>query len=195
MNPMDCKDARPLVGAYTDGELSEAQAGPLRQHLMSCQACRNSAQDNQAARRWFRRPASEADEIRELVPAGFAARVARRAFAGDTGEHAPDTLGHLELTPALAAGVPVRRGVTAASESQLGFLIELTGIAAAVLVALTVAFRMREVPSGEPLRADEALSVQEIKDRLGDLNAAEQEAAGPLGESTHQSTPGTPQGE
>ena len=196
MNQFECKDALPLIGAYSDGELSEAQADPLRKHLMSCHACRNSAQANKASRRWFQRPPSA--EAEDLIPAGFAARVARLAFAGETGEHAPDSVGHLEPTPALAAVAPGRAPLPAATRSaplaassrgHIGFLLEVTGIAAAVLVALTVAFRMREVPSGEPLRADQALTVQEIKDRLGELNevaettgAATSEAAAASGQ-------------
>lgn len=178
MNHFDCKNALPLIGAYTDGELSEAQAGPLRKHLMSCHTCRNSAQSNKVSRRWFQQPEDARGE--DLVPAGFAARVAQLAFAGETGEHAPESLGHLELTPSsptpVAAGP---RSTASPSRSQLGFMIEMTGIAAAVLVALTVAFRMREMPSGEPLRAEEILSVEQIKDRLDDLNEAAEALSAP----------------
>ena len=206
MNHFECKDALPLIGAYTDGELSGAQAGPLRQHLMSCPTCRNSAQASKAARRWFQQPlpgeGQPGQRGEDLVPPGFAARVARRAFAGETGEHAPESLGHLELTPAVVAGevraAESRAGVVRPTLSTprglLGFLVEMTGLAAAVLVALTVAFRMREVPSGEPLRADEALSVQEIKDRLSELNAAVEASAGLSPDQSPDQSPGAAPG-
>lgn len=168
MNQIECKDARPLIGAYTDGELSEAQAGPLRKHLLSCHECRNSAQAIKGSKRWF--PRATATETEGLVPAGFAARVARRAFEGDTGEHAaPARVG------VGGATLVVERGD---SRRQLGFLLEVTGIAAAVLVAFSVAFRMREMPTDQVLRADEAMTVQQIKDQLEELNELD-ETTGP----------------
>ena len=71
-----CGDVSALVPGYLDGELSEEQAAPLRRHLLSCPDCRAAAQDLTSLRRWF--PAPEPAG----VPAGFAARVARAAFAG-----------------------------------------------------------------------------------------------------------------
>ena len=56
---MTCNEALPLVWSYLDGELSEAQAAPLRKHLLECNGCRNSAQHGKTLKRWFVR--SEAD--------------------------------------------------------------------------------------------------------------------------------------
>jgi len=152
-----CNDARPLVPSYVDGELSEAQAGPLREHLLDCMDCRGSAQDLKSLSRWF---ASDVEDPNALVPSGFSARVARRAFAGDTGE---------PRHPALSTG---------RESDPVGFVRELTALAAAVLVALAVGFRMQQVPAGERLRADERLTLQEIQERFDALNDTEAEAEG-----------------
>ena len=71
---MQCDDVLPLIAGYLDGELSEAQSGPVRQHLLDCPACRQVTQDQKALKSWFRPTAPVA------APEGFAARVARRAF-------------------------------------------------------------------------------------------------------------------
>jgi hypothetical protein len=158
-----CTDALALVPSYLDGELSEAQAAPLREHLLGCQPCRGSAQDLKGLKRWFVGPAEEAS----LVPTGFAARVARRAFAGDTGE----------------ADAPLPAAAVAPS---LGFVRELTGIAAAVLVALAIGLRMQDRPAGERLQADQRLSFPEVQEQLERLNREDAAAAvkGALGERT-----------
>ena len=75
----DCQNARALVPAYLDGEVSETQASLLRQHLIDCQDCRTQAQDQRSLKGWFV-PLSAAQGGSQEVPSGFAARVARRAF-------------------------------------------------------------------------------------------------------------------
>ena len=75
-----CDRMKTLLSSYVDGELSEEQSAPLRTHLLECRACREATQESKVIRRWF----TEAQEPAE-VPQGFAARVARRAFAGDPG--------------------------------------------------------------------------------------------------------------
>src|SRR6185436_4437001 len=77
---MECIEARPLIPSYLDSELSEAQARPLRKHLLDCPECRALAQGEKNLKRWF------VEEEATAVPRDFAARVARRAFAGDSGE-------------------------------------------------------------------------------------------------------------
>jgi hypothetical protein len=141
------------VPPYLDGELSEAQAAPLREHLLGCQACRGSAQGLKGLKRWF----VPAEDAGELVPAGFAARVARRAFAGDTGERPEAPLPGKALQPVEGG----ERG---------GYIRELTGLAAAALVALTIGLRMQEVPSGESLKADEMMPFAEVQGHLDRLN-------------------------
>jgi hypothetical protein len=161
---MQCQDALPLVPSYLDGELSEAQAAPLREHLLDCQPCRGSAQDLKGLKRWFVPGAA----VEAAVPSGFAARVARRAFAGDTGEHPEAALPERTLRP-VAAGDATR--------AHAGYVRELTGLAAAVLVALTIGLRMQEVPSGERLRADEMMPFSEVQNRLEELNDDEAETS------------------
>ena len=156
---IQCQDALPLVPAYLDGELSEAQAGPLRKHLLSCHPCRSSVQDGKSLKRWFTAAVGEP----VLVPAGFAARVARRAMAGDTGERAdaPES----ELISSIA---PQRDG------RVLQFVLALTAIAAAALLALAVALRHEGLPGTNRLAADESpMPVNEAMQALDRLNEKE----------------------
>lgn len=147
---MECMDALPLVPAYLDGELSEAQAGLLRQHLIGCQTCRTGVQDGKALGRWFVRDADAA------VPPGFAARVARRAFAGDTGRLAPGPL------PAVAEE----------GGRLLQFVLRATAIAAGVLLLLAISLRRQELPAGSALHADDrpAMTVDQIVRELERLD-------------------------
>ena len=150
---MLCRDALPLVPAYLDGEVSEAQAAPLRKHLLSCHSCRNAAQEGKSLARWF-----VADESASavLVPDGFAARVARRAFAGDTGEHWPSAQGaRVEQEGAL-----------------LRFVVHFAAAAAAVMLIVALSIRAEELPRGGQLRADDrvAPAVEVIVEALDELN-------------------------
>jgi len=154
MDEILCTDAQPLIPLWVDGELSEAQAAPLRNHLLGCRECRGSMQDLRALRRWF-----EAGRTvgLELVPPGFAARVARRAFAGDTGERAG--------VPSLALERERRR--------TLDFVLWVTAAAAAAVIVIAIGLRLRELPGGERLRAEDRtpLTYEEILDRLDALDA------------------------
>jgi anti-sigma factor RsiW len=127
-----CDDARALVPSYLDGELSEAQASPLRAHLLDCRACREVAKEGKALQRWF---AFEPAAV--PVPAGFAARVARRALAGDPGLLVPEP-------PAVRT-----RG------TLLPFLLLATAVAAALLLVLAVAIRNESLPRSNRLDAQE----------------------------------------
>lgn len=124
-----CDDSRPLVPSYLDGELSEAQASPLRAHLLDCPACREIAKEGKTLTRWL-----EPDPAPVSVPVGFAARVARRAFAGDPGLLVP------EPPPLL------RRPL-------LPFLLIATAVAAAVLFVLAVAIQRESLPHTNGLEA------------------------------------------
>ena len=78
---IDCERIVALAPTYVDGEVrSEATASAVRRHLIDCASCRAAVQDETTLRQWFV-PTEEVE-----VPEGFASRVARRAFAGDTGE-------------------------------------------------------------------------------------------------------------
>jgi len=132
---MSCENARSLVPSYLDGELSEEQAAPLRAHLLDCPACREPVKQENALKRWFR--ASRGEPV--AVPAGFAVRVARRAFAGDPGV----------LTPAaspLALQSPGR-------ESLLPFLLGFSALAAGLLFVLSILIQRQSLPVGSGLEA------------------------------------------
>jgi hypothetical protein len=150
---LQCNQALPLVAAYLDGELSEAQAAPLRKHLLDCVACRGSAQDLKNLKRWLAPAAEESHD----VPDGFAARVARRAFAGDRG---------------IAAAVEQPRG------ELLTFVRELTAVAAALLLILAIGLQLARRPAGEALLADEVPTLAEIESELARLNEAAGAEAG-----------------
>ena len=154
METILCTDARPLIPLWADGELSEAQAAPLRNHLLGCRDCRGSMQDQRALRRWFEAGRTDG---RALVPPGFAARVARRAFAGDTGER---------------AGVPIL-SLERERRRTLDFVLWTTAAAAAAVLSLAIGLRVRDLPGGERLRAEDRapLSYQEILERLDELDA------------------------
>ena len=163
---MDCTNARPLIPSYLDGELSEAQAGPLRKHLLDCQPCRGSAQGEKNLKRWF-----VADPPLAL-PRDFAARVARRAFAGDTGERWSEAA----ATP---LGAPVR---AAAQEEHLAFLLRLTAVAAAVLAALSIALGGLRLPASGRLMAETApeANLERALDELDRLNREESPLVRPV---------------
>jgi hypothetical protein len=159
---MDCRQAEPLIPSYLDGELSEVRAAPLRRHLLDCQPCRAGAQGEKNLKRWFAPAAAAA------IPAGFAARVARRAFAGDVGE---GPLGDVVLRPHAA---PQLRAVS--EERTLQFVLGLTAAAALLVIALAVSMRSWSLPSGTSLRATDSrdqISVDDAIERLDRLNRAE----------------------
>jgi hypothetical protein len=144
-----CQDALPLVPSYLDGELSEVRAGFLRKHLLDCQACRASAQDGKLLARWFAQPA----KLQFAPPSGFAARVARRAFAGDTGSQQP------------AETATRERG------RLLQFVLGLSAAAAALMMLSAIALRDQALPGADSLNAaSEAQSVEAVLQRLEELN-------------------------
>jgi hypothetical protein len=151
------KDAVPMIGAYLDGELSESRAGLVRQHLLACHTCRNGARDGKALKRWFA-PLREAADAAGGAPAGFAARVARRAFAGDRGSAAG------------AEPFPARAG-----ESRgVRFVLSLTAVAAAAALLLALGLRMQGRPDGGRLSADDRtlLPLSQVRRELEELNRA-----------------------
>jgi hypothetical protein len=160
---MDCRQAEPLIPSYLDGELSEVRAAPLRRHLLDCQPCRAGAQGEKNFKRWFA-PATAA-----VIPTGFAARVARRAFAGDAGE---GLTGGMVLQPQLSPSLRL----VETEERTFQFVLALTAAAALVVIALAVSMRSWSLPSGTSLRATdgrEQISVEDAIERLDQLNRAE----------------------
>lgn len=150
---MECHDARLLILPYLDGELSEAQAAPLRQHLLECASCRAEAQADKALDAWFV-PTAEVS-----VPEDFAARVARRAVAGDRG-------GRFD------AGADRER--FEGGGRILPFLVNATAVAALLLFLVSIAVRFQAGPEGEALQADSS-SLGEALEELDALNRAEEE--------------------
>lgn len=163
-----CTDSRPLIMSYLDGELSEAQAAPLRKHLLECQPCRASAQDQKNLTRWL----SIAKEVEAPVhvPRDFAARVARRAFQGDRGA--------LTVEAPMAV-LPHRR-----DERSFRFVLALTAAAAAIVLFFAVAIRQMTLPtSSRMMAADENVlpldkTIQEL-DRLNALDCEPTKPANP----------------
>jgi hypothetical protein len=147
---MECNQAGPLIPSYLDGELSEAQAGPLRRHLLDCHACRSSAQSDKNLKRWFVKGEPVA------IPRDFAARVARRAFAGDRGERYAD----------VPASIVAVRGD---DSRDLDFILQLTALAAGLLIALSLALGNLKLPSGVKLEAD-SRPVVTLEHAIGDLD-------------------------
>jgi hypothetical protein len=165
---MKCQQAQPLIPSYLDGELSEAQAGPFRKHLLDCQPCRASAQGDKNMKRWF------VDDESMEIPRDFASRVARRAFAGDRGEQRRfESLPRTDFARAPAAAAGVR------GESGLRFVLQLTSLAAAALILVSLAIGSLKLPSGNKMQAD---STREVKldraiEELDRLNEAEKRAS------------------
>jgi len=125
---MPCQNARSLVPSYLDGELTEERAAPLREHLLACVGCRETAKGGRNLKSWFQDAEAE-------IPSGFAARVARRAFAGDRGLD----------------------GVEAPAEERAGtllpFLLRASTVAAAILFVLAISIQRRSLPEGDGLEA------------------------------------------
>lgn len=146
---MSCDAAGPLVGSYLDGELSEAQASPLRAHLLDCPVCREKAKEGRVLARWFTILREEDEADPPTVPAGFAARVARRAFAGDPGLVVPagGPVPPLEMDVDEVPAVAPRRTLAP-------FLMAVTAAAAVILFLLALALQKENLPSGNQLRAD-----------------------------------------
>jgi anti-sigma factor RsiW len=148
---MECQDAKLLILPYLDDELSEATAAPLRQHLIECASCRAEAQADKALDAWFV-PTGEV-----AVPADFAARVARRAVAGDRGGRYDDVHETVE-----------------GGGRILSFVLQATAVAAVLLFLVSVAVKVQDKPT-EALQANSA-NLNELLDELDDENRRVEEA-------------------
>lgn len=151
---MDCIEALPLIASYHDEELSEAQASPLRQHLMDCPACRKALAGQKSFKRWFP-TTTEAVEI----PPGFAQRVARRAFAGDMGSESPE-----EAQPAMAEAEGAQTPI-------FSFVLWATATAAGLLLVISGMLFQSHVGQGDNLHADgHHLTKAQLLERAGLLS-------------------------
>lgn len=153
MKHQTCTKFQSLIPGYMDGELSEEQAAPLRQHLLSCQACRGAAQGQTNISNWFNaQPAPE-------IPADFAARVAQAAFSQPVMAEVPDHLPELVVQPAPPIEKPVEPSI-------LTFVLTLTSVAAGLLICLALFMAQDEQPSETELSAEPLPSILEELDRL-----------------------------
>ena len=92
-----------------------------------------------AGSRWPQRASSAI-----TVPSGFAARVARRAFAGDPGSISAARIDAHDLD-----------SIAPARPSQLPFLLKLCAIAAGLLFVFAMGIRERSLPAGQGLEAQD----------------------------------------
>jgi len=148
---MNCHDSRSLIPSYIDGELSEAQAAPLRQHLMDCPTCRRATSGQKAIGRWFKtEPASDIP-----VPPDFAARVTRLAFAG--------------AAPSVEIPRPAEPPAPEPRRLEPMVLWLTTAAAAALLVASAL---IAQLPRGEggQLRAGQETTLEETLEELDRLD-------------------------
>ena len=153
---MDCSDALARIPRFLDDELPEAEAAPLRAHLMDCPDCRGQAQDARSVSAWFVKPAQVE------VPDGFSARVSRRAVAGDRGVWTP-----------VPAAAPVL-SESAEDDPMRSFVVSAVAIAALVLLALSIALRRWDMPDSQGLSADD-VGTDQVLEALREMN--EREAA------------------
>ena len=166
---MECQDARASIQAYLDGELNEERAGPLRKHLLDCQPCRASAQSEKNLKRWFAKAKTPAAN---LIPRDFAARVARRAFAGDPGERFTEP-----RTILVGSGGSTMTAGSRTDERNLRFVLSLTAAAAVLLVVLSVAIRGLTLPAKlEACSPSRQTNIEDARKQLDALN--EQPARG-----------------
>lgn len=164
---MECHDARSLIQSYLDGELSQAQAAPLRSHLLACQPCRAGAQDEKNLKRWFVAPAAVP------VPDGFAARLARAAVHGESLPRRTN-LTALPGQPVKTASRSVER-----DSSLLRFVLTCTAAAALLLFTLALGIRTLSLPQTDRLAADDRAEVQidKVVEELEQLNRSQAGAA------------------
>lgn len=165
---MQCVQAEEFIPRYVDGELSDAEASPLRQHMIGCQTCRLLAQEAEALKRWFVDPEPSVGPAE--APEGFAARVATLAFAGAAqveplGGPRPLFEAHAE------EDARVR-------ENQLQtFVLNLTGAAAILVILLAFGLQRRGLPELGTINADATMSLSESLDDMDELNQATEAAA------------------
>ncbi|MBL8861948.1 MAG: zf-HC2 domain-containing protein [Planctomycetes bacterium] len=177
MATMDCSDARPLVPSYLDGELTEAQAGPLRKHLLACQPCRAGAQAQKNLKRWF------APSEPVAVPRDFSARVARLAFSGAAGvdEAAAGREDHGRRGSLAAPAAAWRVAAPRSTETPvLQFVLRLTVAAAVLALLASVAIQGLRRPSSAELRADDrpTMTLDQALERLDRLERADERRSG-----------------
>ena len=156
-SPIQCEVVLALVPTFVDDEVTDGVGGTVRRHLMDCPACRTAVQEEQTLRQWF----VAGPEVG--VPEGFAARVARRALAGDVG-HIPAIAPQLSIPSEPHAEVPSARP----AGRVLAFSRALVAVAAAGLVVTTLLLSDGSRPEVSGLDAGKGL--QEALTELDEEN-------------------------
>ena len=155
----DCAQVLDLVPTFVDDEVPEGDARAVRIHLVDCTDCRGAVQEENSLRQWFVPTAEVA------VPEGFAARVARRAFAGDEGRSAET------LTAALPEHTLTPVAAPQAQGRVLSFVMGLAAAAAAVMMAFTLLLASQDSQGlGDGVGADSLL--EDALDELHKENLA-----------------------
>ncbi|MFT5199510.1 MAG: anti-sigma factor RsiW [Planctomycetota bacterium] len=136
---MRCEQSERWISLGADQELSVKEVGLLREHLAQCASCQALAEEVRGMSRWFVTPP------KEVIPAGFAERVVAAAFD----EQRQASKGPQGL---LVGGAAAEAG-TGGSRMQ-GFLLQMTALAALLLVALGFALAGKQASESRDLKAD-----------------------------------------
>lgn len=100
MNPERCVSFRPRLQRFADGELDLQESRELRAHLLDCLECRAIVGEVYSLRKFF-----AGEKTPPTVPAGFASRVAAKAFAqGPLSREERTILPFAKALAAIAAG-------------------------------------------------------------------------------------------
>lgn len=145
---MDCNDARPLLSAHVDRELSAAEALRVEQHLATCVECRREAQALQAVSQLTRTaPYSRAPHaLRERIVAALPAvePVSDEEITATVAEQTPMQTRTRER-PSRRASKPTRpwhmgagAGTVPRRNAMLGWSIGVAVVALAVSTAIFV---------------------------------------------------------
>lgn len=129
----------------------------LREHLTECASCRTLSDETRDMQRWFATPPQEP------VPAGFAERVVAAAFDGQVAT-AKGPRGLVQS----GGSVEVERG----SSRMQGFLLQMTALAALLLVALGFALAGKHASESTDIHATDS-SMESIIEELDRINALE----------------------
>lgn len=105
MAAMTCRNARPRMARYADGELPDREVQEIRSHLLDCPRCRSVVASVVSVKRFFADP--EVSTMR--APAGFAERVTALAASG-RGEEAEPVRRFTRRLSTLAASVALVAG-------------------------------------------------------------------------------------
>ncbi|MCP5022910.1 MAG: zf-HC2 domain-containing protein [bacterium] len=137
---MRCEQSERWISLGADQELSVQEVSLLRDHLTECASCRTLSDETRDMQRWFVTPPQEP------VPPGFAERVVAAAFDGQvTTAKGPRGLVQSD------GSVEAERG----NSSIRGFLLQMTALAALLLVALGFALAGKQASESRDMVADE----------------------------------------